>query len=176
MAIEAARQMIPMAKSEKVKGFTIRDLSISRALVVPETEAGVETMFCLRPSKRSSTSLSDVWNDFVVYSWTPAGWNEHCRGLISTNYDKQLNEVDDGREEEQHLLKCRSDLEDAWNSCKLKGNPEKFYADLRNAGIDYGRDRDWPWEGCCNYPSTRHERVYASEIRVRPSNPSRYYG
>ncbi|KAL2008035.1 hypothetical protein VTN00DRAFT_8017 [Thermoascus crustaceus] len=138
MALEAARQTVPAARSDKLKGFTIRDLSISRALVVPETEAGVETMFCLRPSKCSSASSSDIWNDFIVYSWTPEGWNEHCRGLISTNYSQRQNEVDDGREEEQHLLKCRSDLEDALSLCRLKDDPDKIYTVLRNSGLDYG--------------------------------------
>ncbi|KAL9009887.1 MAG: hypothetical protein Q9173_005125 [Seirophora scorigena] len=92
MAVEAARQMnIDSVDPMEVYSFTLRNVSIKAALVVPDNDYGVETLCGLHcchtgrvPQARSS---SRQWYMFNVSS--VAGqentWNEHATGMIVVN-------------------------------------------------------------------------------------------
>ncbi|KAF2472400.1 uncharacterized protein BDR25DRAFT_341828 [Lindgomyces ingoldianus] len=138
MALEAARQMVLPSDVDRVVGFTIQELIISRALVVPQAETGIETIFSLRPFNTCSKSSSDKWNEFRLFSWREDGWSEHCRGLISTKYIHTTSEVDAGTEEREALKKYQQELETAACVCTTKTSPDTVYEDLSKAGLDYG--------------------------------------
>jgi Polyketide synthase dehydratase len=56
MAVEAMSQMnSDSVASTDVHGYTLRNANISMALVVPDDDEGVETLFSLRPSNSQST-------------------------------------------------------------------------------------------------------------------------
>lgn len=63
-----------------MKGVTIRDVDIRTALVIPENDDGVETMFNLQPSTNETG-----WHTFSVESLTDSIWTLHCTGKISAN-------------------------------------------------------------------------------------------
>lgn len=94
MAVEATRFLHAMpeftAAGQKITGFHIKDLNITRAMIIPATENGIETMFSLRQYKESSTSFSNVWYEFRAYSYSSDHneWAEHAHGVISTIYDE----------------------------------------------------------------------------------------
>ncbi|GAB1319702.1 hypothetical protein MFIFM68171_09912 [Madurella fahalii] len=139
MAIEAARQMVPPGDRQKVTGYTVAEVLITRALVVPQTELGVEVMFQVRPSSMSSKSSSDVWNEFRVFSYSAAGEaSENCRGLLCINYEQPAGEVDAGREAREALARCDTEFSRAWEFCSTRGTPDKVYDGLSKAGLDYG--------------------------------------
>lgn len=63
------------------EGVTLRDVDIKTALVVPDRDEGVETIFSLQ-------KLTDAldWYSFVVESLTDGAWTVHCEGKISASH------------------------------------------------------------------------------------------
>lgn len=85
MALQAAEQLAKLNTNSDTSEYRVRDLSISRALVVPQDQDGVEVIFSMRPAPTSSVASSDSWKEFRIFSYTvDGGWTEHCRGLISS--------------------------------------------------------------------------------------------
>ncbi|KAH8736190.1 hypothetical protein BGZ61DRAFT_339395 [Ilyonectria robusta] len=92
MALEALNHLRHMpeytAPQGKFVGYRLKEISLIRALMVPASEEGVETLFSLRHYKESSASFSNTWYEFRVFSWSAAdGWAEHAHGLITAVYD-----------------------------------------------------------------------------------------
>jgi len=138
MALEAAKQVVAPSDRDKVLGYKITELVIARALVIPQTELGVEVIFAVRPFNSSSKSSSDIWKEFRVFSYSSTGPNEHCRGLMSVVYDHPTGEVDAGREFQQSVLRYDSDFKAASAFCKTTTTSTKVYDDLAKAGLGYG--------------------------------------
>src|SRR5204863_5495340 len=116
--------------SDVISGYTIRELTISHALVIPQTEEGVEVVFSMRPHATSSISSSDTWREFRVFSNTPSGgWAEHCRGMISVNYYHTPTE---NQEENEVAKQCHAKLQAAKLACTLKGDCVELYGHLAN--------------------------------------------
>lgn len=91
MAVEAMfhlrQQPEYTAPTGNFVGYRIKDMKISRALIVPATDDGVETIFSMRQYKESSSTFSNVWHEFRIFSWSPDGWAEHAHGLISAVHE-----------------------------------------------------------------------------------------
>jgi NADPH:quinone reductase-like Zn-dependent oxidoreductase/SAM-dependent methyltransferase len=127
MALQAAVQLHAHAARQgpppPVAEYRIRDLSVSRALVIPQTEEGVEVSLSLRPAPLSSATSSDSWKEFRIFSYTEAdGWAEHCRGLVSVS-----------------LKKVASPTVGSWDTLgKTRIQPKALYAALDAAGLSYG--------------------------------------
>ncbi|KAI4194047.1 MAG: hypothetical protein LQ350_008007, partial [Teloschistes chrysophthalmus] len=89
MAIEAARQKATITESP-IKGFTLREVSFSVALIIPDTSDGAEVSLLLEPVRESSTSASASWDAFRVISYSSnRKATEHCHGLISTSHETE---------------------------------------------------------------------------------------
>ena len=86
MAIEAINQINEDSPTPvEVTGYTLRDVSIKAALVIPDDNDGIETLFTLQPSVYTDTAGLEWW-DFNVSSCTQAGhWNSHMTGTIGIN-------------------------------------------------------------------------------------------
>lgn len=86
MAIEAITQMNEdSANPVDIQGYTLRDVSIKAALVTPDDNDGIETLFSLRPSVYNDTN-GTFWWDFNVSSCSEDGhWNDHMTGSIGIN-------------------------------------------------------------------------------------------
>lgn len=80
LAIEALRQ-ISEVHGIKVDGVTVRDVAIKQALIIPDTDEGVEIQTRLLESSRSSSSAA--WYSFAVESISNGRWTVHCEGLIT---------------------------------------------------------------------------------------------
>ncbi|PBP25423.1 putative polyketide protein [Diplocarpon rosae] len=80
LAIEALRQSHE-TEGQPFEGVTIRDVDIKTALVVPENDDGVETIFSLQ-----SPSNDSGWHTFSVESLTDNIWTLHCAGKILAAY------------------------------------------------------------------------------------------
>ena len=68
------------------EGVTLRDVDIKAALVMPESDNGVETIFRLQ--KRADGS---DWCAFTVESLTDDAWTVHCEGKISASHKPALS-------------------------------------------------------------------------------------
>lgn len=130
MALEAAAQLHAMSESDKlIHDFKLRDVEISRALLVPDTEEGVEVSFSMSP--QSAGDLSSP-SEFRIFSYTESsGWSEHCRGLVQVIYDNEESQVSDAGE----LAYQR-----AIASCANIMSAEKIYENFKSVGLGYGPD------------------------------------
>lgn len=144
MALEASAQLSELrsknataSENNTVAEYSIRNLIISRALVVPDNDEGVEVMLSLQsdPSDASTSSLSSSHGgaEFRIFSYTPVdGWAEHCRGLLSIQYvDKSTGFVGISS-------KYNSVLEETKAACRNTISPEELYAGLDAVGLSYG--------------------------------------
>ncbi|KAF9767931.1 hypothetical protein IL306_014835 [Fusarium sp. DS 682] len=86
MAIEAVAQTyqeVPGALA--ATGYSIHDMNIKSALVVPEDERGIEIVLSLTTSTALPTRpVAPTWCDFTISSVTSESneWTEHCTGRV----------------------------------------------------------------------------------------------
>ena len=86
MAIEAINQKASISGLH-VQGYTFRDITFSRVLVVPDTSDGIEVSLILQPFRQSSATASTSWSEFRVVSFgSDRKAYEHCHGLISVSH------------------------------------------------------------------------------------------
>ncbi|KAI1842798.1 hypothetical protein JX266_010974 [Neoarthrinium moseri] len=86
MAMEAVTQLNELSESPvTIQSYVLRDVSIQKALVTPDTDDGIEVMLNLRPSIYSGESTTTWW-DFGVSSIDTDGvLKEHMVGSIAIN-------------------------------------------------------------------------------------------
>lgn len=116
MAIEAARQKNELL-NESLQGYTLQEISFSKALVVPDTVDGIEISFVLRPYRQGPVNVSGTWDEFSVYSHSSdRGATEHCHGLISTQttFTTNASEVQKSFAEAKGYCTTEVDLTKLW--------------------------------------------------------------
>lgn len=92
MAIEAATQVVEVYGSleNAIQSYELRDVSLQKALVVPEEDRGIEILFTLR--KATLNTNSDYESRFIFVLTSVNNLNgedsfvEHCRGTIDVNF------------------------------------------------------------------------------------------
>ncbi len=80
LGIEAIHQVCENDGIE-MKGITLRDVDIKTALVVPDTDDGIEIR--LRLSETHRSEKDSTWYGFAIESITDGAWTLHCEGKIS---------------------------------------------------------------------------------------------
>ncbi|KAF2202683.1 phenolpthiocerol synthesis polyketide synthase ppsA [Delitschia confertaspora ATCC 74209] len=140
MALQAAWQMsVINGKQDGIAEYKLRDVAISRALVVPETEEGVEVIFSMRPQPTNSVTSSDTWNEFRVFSYTTqGGWDEHCRGLVSTVYKSASDGPFASKAMDTVRKQIRKRRDEAKKASVSVMESIQLYKDLDAAGLSYG--------------------------------------
>ncbi len=94
MVLEAATQVVEAEgyKATEVEYYDIRDVSLSKVLIVPEDDRGIETLFTLRPASLNTVSRYQWLFEFVLTSVsTEEGqeiFSEHHRGLVEVSFEK----------------------------------------------------------------------------------------
>jgi acyl transferase domain-containing protein len=138
MAIEAMRQLAD--PNILVQSFTLRHISLKRALIVPDTKEGVETCMIITAAEESSMSKSSIWKSFRIRSYNSSSdnWDEHCTGYISINIAAPTGPVDAGRESEAQREIWRQTLESVLDSCRKPIEFNKAYEALDCIGLAYG--------------------------------------
>ena len=137
MAIEAVHQHaisggIPFTK------YVLREVNVGQALVIPESSQ-IETVLNLRPLSESTRASSDLWHEFIIFSWNhERGWMEHCRGQIAVQTEIQSNPVTALRSQEaEHALVAEINSETALAS--IDGlECEKMYKTFSSMGLEFG--------------------------------------
>ncbi|KAI0474037.1 hypothetical protein GGR56DRAFT_696770 [Xylariaceae sp. FL0804] len=143
MAIEAARQRHLMGRTSEVqiKGFQLRNISLTAALVIPKGDAGVETSLSLRPVAERDRESSTTWTEFRIFSYAEGQeWTEHCRGQIAIDEVLSQPEVEDEEddEREQEETYWRDTIDSEFKDCE-KGLPDKeLYDTFEALGLQFG--------------------------------------
>lgn len=85
MAIEALWQVIPVP----MESVTFRDVDIKTALIIPETDNGIEVQVRFQQLLGSEYGKSTKWYSFTVESITDDVWTIHFQGRIAANQASQ---------------------------------------------------------------------------------------
>lgn len=150
MAIEALRQMhegcgLPFS------GVTLRDISIKTALVIPETDEGIETQLHLQ---RVDDSIDEgIWHMFAIESLTDGRWTTHCNGTIGVKTD---------------VLTTNQDYESPVKPSKLTQRVpgKRWYDAFSRVGFDYRGS----FQQLQNIKSDRKHHKAAAEVPVRDTS------
>lgn len=136
--VEASRQIADPER--KMTGFRLRDISLKRALIIPDDKQGVETMLSLTRFDESSIQPSSVWRKFAISSFNPLGedWIEHCTGYIAVDYEAPSNPIDQGKEAEEEALDWQRILQAANETCVVPVKFEDVYENLVTTGLTFG--------------------------------------
>ena len=139
MALEAVRQRAhSRGETDKNVLYVLRDINITRALLVPDDAQGVETIFSLRPYPQTARGSSAIWNEFRVFSVSGNNdWGEHCRGLISVQTHVSSDEVEGNRENEALEIEARERFATARRCCDTNLGPSKLYDHLTSISWEY---------------------------------------
>lgn len=97
LAIEAITQVNAQSKEPlTIQSYTMRDVIISSATVVPDDDEGTETIFRLQPTESSldisNNGVSSQWYEFNVSCCSYGAWKETARGRIAINIKGRGNE------------------------------------------------------------------------------------
>ena len=137
MAMEACRQQ---AKWRDVKHdrIILRDISILRAMVVPES-GSVEVRLSLVPFSESAKTVSDTWYQFRVFSWAnERAWTEHCRGLVAAVLPPRENGVQSKSGNGVGLERDIEHLKQHSKKCVQSVDANKLYDEAMESGFEMG--------------------------------------
>ncbi|KAI1406986.1 hypothetical protein F5Y13DRAFT_207084 [Hypoxylon sp. FL1857] len=133
MVLEAATQVVEVEgrKATDVEYYDIRDVNLSKALIVPETDRGIETLFTLRPATLNASSRHQWLFEFVLTSVSSEEgqdtFSEHCRGLVEVSFEHHDFP-------ESQVVK---DIQAA-SSVKKIINASQWYETFERVGLCYG--------------------------------------
>ncbi|PGG95988.1 hypothetical protein AJ79_09779 [Helicocarpus griseus UAMH5409] len=98
MAMEAMQQQL--GDNGTVVRYHFRDVSLSKALHIPNAPDILEVQFSMRPWWNGIAGVTS-WQEFRVFSVgsSDTKWIEHCRGLVSASFEARHDEVEEDREE-----------------------------------------------------------------------------
>jgi acyl transferase domain-containing protein len=138
MAIEAIQQIAD--EGLEITSFRLRDISIKRAMIVPDSKDGLEVMLSMNRVDESSVTVSNTWRRFQISSYNPAGddWIEHCTGYIAVEYATATGPVDDGLEAREESAIRRRELQDAERRCQATFDMFRAYENMATVGLQFG--------------------------------------
>jgi NADPH:quinone reductase-like Zn-dependent oxidoreductase/malonyl CoA-acyl carrier protein transacylase len=149
MAMEAMRQIIQDRKIAGIpKRFVMREVSFSKALVIPDSPGKIEVQLSFRQGGGTLDKNKTSWEEFCVTALTQDGktWNEHCRGSIMVelttpseiSLEDDFAHVEALNEERYSAMMAQERLRMMRKSCFHAIDSTSLYQELRKNGIDYG--------------------------------------
>ena len=142
-ALEGARQIAD--KSRVVKNFEIRDISITRALVIPASDPGVDVFTRLNPQKTGHLQADmSPWYEFSFSSLEmsevqESKYVEHARGYITINYLSSSKETfSTSKEYSEETATIRNEYKTVKSSSKIDVSKSTHYTNAMEMGFEYG--------------------------------------
>ncbi|WEW54612.1 hypothetical protein PRK78_000032 [Emydomyces testavorans] len=139
MALEAVKQTAGGAV--EITGLRFKDVSIKTALVIPDTNEGVEVCLSILPVNESNQWTSTVWKWFQISSYIPSynDWVEHCTGYIALEYEASAPDlIGNGREAHAAKQLWHDALSHAGQVCQSLVDSGKLYENFATIGLKYG--------------------------------------
>ena len=93
LVLEAATQALEIEgkNAADIQSYEFRDVTLQKALIVPEDDRGIETLLTLRPAPLNTTQRYEARFEFVLTSVVNENgadnFTEHCRGLIDVDLE-----------------------------------------------------------------------------------------
>ena len=136
MAIEAMRQMSDPKR--QVGGFRLKDVTFSRALLIPEGQEGIETEIYLRARNRVSQATS-YWREFRICAYLNDEWADCSQGFITSEYEEAASKIDNGKEAEEIALRYQRLHAQGLSACQIPCESiKRLYEVAKVAGYDFG--------------------------------------
>ncbi|KAJ4011786.1 hypothetical protein NW752_004187 [Fusarium irregulare] len=127
MAIEGARQYLG-TKGSTITGFKFRNIDIASALIIPDTNEGIEAQLQLRSCDKDKTLGCEGWYEFQISSVTTTDeWSHHCRGFISAS-------TSIGEPERRMVEK----LDNMRFENKITAKPSQIFESIHRLGVQHG--------------------------------------
>ena len=137
MVLEASKQVA--TPDQTIAGFRFRNVSLKTALIVPDTDEGIEISLVLNPRGSGNRNVRQYY-DFRIFSFNTSGseWVEHCSGSICVEYDGPIGPVDGGRAQDEEQRSSQRALENIEALCQKTMTAETVYGFLRDVGMEFG--------------------------------------
>jgi len=135
MVIEAAKQTA--SKSRQIKGFQLRDTTVSSPIVIADQGSKTETQLYMRPLQNPFDKDCPS-SEFRICVIDNGNWKEACRGVIQVEYDSEGFEVDSGREEAATNEAYKRDFQKSALQCTQSILKDRLYQTFRDMGLDLG--------------------------------------
>ncbi|KAF7549858.1 hypothetical protein G7Z17_g6123 [Cylindrodendrum hubeiense] len=130
MAIEAVYRTDSV---DEIKMINLKDIVVKNALLIPNTDEGVEVLLELKPVTLSAKSHSETWYEFNVFSYDEnSNCTSHCHGTISLERGSAGPVEYSASSSTQSML---SDLRTKTNRSMPAGT---FYKNMADLGLGYG--------------------------------------
>ncbi|KAE8384250.1 putative polyketide synthase [Aspergillus alliaceus] len=134
MAIEAIRLITDPSEST-IRKYRLRDIDIMNALVLPDSEMGVEVQLQLR--RCSDRELDhEGWYQFELCSLASADapWIEHCKGYVAVETESETRII--ALNDEREFSREDAFFADGVDPCPI--DIDSLFAGLRQRGIYHG--------------------------------------
>jgi acyl transferase domain-containing protein/NADPH:quinone reductase-like Zn-dependent oxidoreductase/SAM-dependent methyltransferase len=142
MAIEAIRQIThDRGIPGNILNYVFKDISFSKALIVPESPGTAELLISLNPSTKGVADRNTAtWENFRITSVAADGiWSEHCSGSIMVEIAPlNVDEVEGVREEQFSLLEQQEEFDSIKRACTRETDAKFMYKELAVNGNEYG--------------------------------------
>jgi hypothetical protein len=135
-ALEAARQMADPMRI--VETFEFRDVTMGRALVVPDSDRGVEIFTSLTPRKTGMKARDAPWYEYTLFSLQDdGGHNEHSSGLVKIEYKPEEISIQEDAETNAEIESYKQHYQEALQECTASMVPADMYAELISRGMQF---------------------------------------
>ncbi|UNI20497.1 Type I Iterative PKS [Purpureocillium takamizusanense] len=138
--IEAAKQVAHSeGSSHVVSGFELRELSVTKALVIPNNDTGTEVHVCL---KRRKVGMDDAgpWFECSYYSCQEDDvFVQHAAGLLQIERSKEAAAVDRGKEEREEILAFQKRWDSQRAMCEKPVTRSSHYKFCEDQGLCFGK-------------------------------------
>ncbi|CAG8944284.1 unnamed protein product [Penicillium salamii] len=136
MVIEASKQIADPYRD--ISGFRLKQVSLKRALVIPDTREGIETCLSMSSVDESALSSSSTWKRFQIWSYNEAEdvWIEHCTGYISVEY--KPNPPADSTSQSLTATESSQALHRASQVCQTPFDFSQGYDRFNETGLSFG--------------------------------------
>ncbi|KAL4893541.1 hypothetical protein BDV59DRAFT_207648 [Aspergillus ambiguus] len=134
MVLEALKQQV-LCDGNNWKNMRVkfRQVNVGRALLVPDSSVGVETVTSIRPYTYTARESSASWKEFRIFSVSTNGEStEHSRGLVAA-----INPSPNEQQRSMTDLESLEFIEEASKSSRVMLSPTQLYKELRGLGIEY---------------------------------------
>jgi acyl transferase domain-containing protein/SAM-dependent methyltransferase len=138
-ALEGAKALV--GGSKVVKQYEFRDVSIGRALVIPQSDPGIEVWTRLEPQRKFSRTdachrYRFTFTSLEASSFQDRAYVEHASGTVAIIYEQ--SHVEDDGEKDRTTSTIHELYQQASTNCTNSISGSEHYQSAEKMGIEYG--------------------------------------
>jgi acyl transferase domain-containing protein len=137
MVLEAVQQLTVDRKIESIK---LEQVRITKAIVIPNDQAGIETVLQLHRDEESDDPSQDSWQFFVLSCSDGTALEQNSSGRVTVRYMIETEQPTAAWTTGKNLLwqAATKEYNDAVEQCTRSIDPAAFYIATWDAGLQYG--------------------------------------